>query len=307
MEDEKNPSDVLRAIFAKRVNPAEIYLRHHGVDLTGDGHACECGYVWKVDDYPNTLCPQCGKYLHESCHTEDCENFCPPNGDASYWWRPDPYCRDCEMARIKNGRMKHLESIPVQMREAATGAYWRQDHRYALDHRLAEWIRSGCGKDNSSMRVLYIHGSVGAGKTISAIRAACRAVMDGLAKSFLFVRETELITAAKTLYGDEGAASQRLLRSAKDVDLLFVDEMFARPDAYTEHVSHVLGDMFAARFERKASGLFTSNEVPMWGSVFDQRIRSRFELVAHSEKVVAPDMRKTHAERIHKDTTEVER
>ena len=293
--------------IADLLTPMNIYMSLHAIDFANGGYTCPtCAREWSLSDYPKNVCT-CGRFLDERCTTSGCENMCRVNGDKDYWWRPDPVCAQCARDSRRSERAQLLKYVPRALYSAAVSSYWRQDHRYKLDHRLAEWIRTRCGYDQPGMRVLYIYGSVGAGKTVSAIRAANRAVMDGLVDSFFYIREADLITAAKSMYGDDSSKSQKILRRARDAGLLFVDEMFARPEAYTEHVTHVLGDMFATRFERKSPGLFTSNEPPIWGVVFDQRISSRFDLVAHVEQVIAPDMRKTHAKEIHSEHTGVEK
>jgi DNA replication protein DnaC len=292
---------IFKRLLSHRVIPEDVYRKNHGVDFDGDGHVCECGYKWRIEDYPVTKCPTCGKDLQERCNTSGCISLCQPNGDKSYWWRPDPYCGACLLEQSKSERLSRMESVPGELYNAAVNKYWRRGHRHGIDSRLGAWIKSGCGKSDPGMRVIYIHGSVGAGKTVSAIRAANRAVMDGIVKSFLFIREAELIGAAKSMFGQESEKNMKILERAKRVRLLMVDEMFARPEAYTEHVSHTLGDLFAQRFEKKLPGLFTSNEPPMWGSVFDQRIRSRFDLISWSERVVAQDMRKTESGRIYEE------
>ena len=88
---------------------------------------------------------------------------------------------------------------------------------------------------------------------------------------------------AKSMYGEQSEGMQNLQR-CRMVPLLVIDEIFAAPSSYTDHAKGVIGDLLATRFDRGAATLFTSNELPIFGSIFDnnstpdmQRLQSRFE------------------------------
>lgn len=284
--------------IAERMTPKSRFKSLYGIDFDAGPWFCpSCDREWTLEDHGKSVC-DCGRPLQTTCCTSDCSNVVEPMLYGETWHVPQPYCAECIDRKARERRKEILEQIPKRLLDHAAGDYWREDHRHRLDHTLAKWIKSDCGRRDRGPSAVYVWGSVGVGKTVSVTRAVHHLVMSGKARSMLYCREADLIFAAKHLYGDNGQSNQRLINRAKRCELLFVDEMFASPDAYTDHVAHVLGDVFAARFEHSRPSIFTSNEAPLWGSVFDQRVRSRFELVSVVDNVVAPDMRSTHAEKI---------
>lgn len=293
-------------IFPERVRasctPEEIMRRVHGVEF-GEWSCPSCGLVAERSWYPVMAgCPGCSRWLPDRCSTPSCDNLVQPEcvkepteKSRGQWDRPWPYCQTCVADRTRAGRAELVEAIPAAIRSAAVDGYWGKAHRRDLDLALAEWVKSmqyrrsnfGGGHGLS----LFVYGSVGGGKTVAVARAAIRGVLDNYARDLTWIREWDLITAAKSMYGDDEKKHSALLKKVKTADLLVIDELFTRPDAYTEHASVVLGDALAQRFEAKLPTLMTSNEPPIFGAVFDQRVMSRFEQVAKTVQVVGPDLR----------------
>jgi len=284
--------------ISERMNPKTRFKSLYGIDFDAGPWFCpSCDREWTESDSGTSIC-ECGRPLQTTCCKSGCSNIVEPVFYKNAWFEPQPYCGPCINQKAKERRGEILEQLPKRLLDQAAGDYWREDHRHRLDHTLAKWIKSDCGRGQNGHSTVYVWGSVGVGKTVSVTRAVHHLVMSGKVRSLFYCREADLVMAAKQLYGDEGPANQRMINRAKRAELLFVDEMFASPESYTDHVAHVLGDVFASRFEHGRPSIFTSNEAPLWGAVFDQRVRSRFELVSIVDQVVAPDMRSTHAQKI---------
>lgn len=290
------------AHLKESVKPHNYLRNHHGYDSSdGDAYICDaCGACSTLEEVVETglsdpRCHHCNKYLQRRCAADGCDNFSSSksnNDSPPHWYVPPTYCKTCRHESLREARTSLLESIPERIRHSAVKSWeGRYKHRKAAGEALSWWLLDDCGRKGKP--VLYLWGNVGSGKTTVAARGAIKAVMEGHAKNLMWVKESDVVHAAKSEFSRD--ESHYMLKQMMSADLLVYDELWCQSDTYTDNVRARLNDIFSRRFEEMKPTLITSNEpTSMFSDILDARIASRFKRASKCVEVRGPDLRMTN-------------
>lgn len=254
-----------------------MMLRVHGLTA---GDACPgCSRTWSLAEVQSLpeRCPDCRRPLPVRCHA-DCGALVDPGGEPGAWQRPAQLCPRCVVT------MRALAAgVPRALDEAARDL---RSYRHRVEARsaLQRWLDGVLG-------AVYVHGNVGAGKSVLLAWALRRLLESQPDATALWVTEGELLDAAKTRYDRDDSRSRDLLRLAAEVDVLVVDELFSRGGGWSEFAARTVSDLLARQLER-GRVLIASNEPPRWAEVLDTRVASRFGAVGEVVEVRGSDLRR---------------
>ena len=141
------------------------------------------------------------------------------------------------------------------------------------------------------MTGLYFYGDVGTGKTTIAARCAVKAIRSGNVRSFVWVKEYDLMMAAKSMGYEAKQEASALFDRVSNSDLAVIDEMFAVSESLSDTARVMIGQAIAKRFEQKLPTIVTSNHDPAWADLYDVRVNSRFNGMFNVIKLNGPDLR----------------
>jgi hypothetical protein len=276
-------------------HPINLYRTCHGHDFSAGDYACPaCESLTSFHEMctirGDPRCRVCGYYLPRLCNADGCDHLVASFGTPDYWCPPWPFCPTCIGDEMRELRSRYLERIPQRIRHAAVKAWeGRYEHRKDAGLVLSQWLSAKLGLDGGPS-CLYLWGNVGSGKTTIAARAAIKAVHSGIIADVQWVKEGELLAAAKSQYSSESSAE--LLDSARHAALLVYDELWSGVHGYTDHVKQTLSSLFCLRFEEGRPTILTSNEPPLFVQVLDTRVDSRFNGCSRTVEVRGPDLRR---------------
>jgi hypothetical protein len=275
-----------------RCTPEAVMLEVHGVQM-GRWECPGCHRPLLSTDYPVRACPGCQRPLPRRCASSGCSDLCEPLRRGSLWYDPPTICTGCQEDTARAARLEMLrDEVPGRQLGLASQSYQRLDHRAIAEDALVEWVSLAAGQ-RGGPTAIYLHGNTGAGKTVAAAHATSKLVLGGVHHTLCWVREWDLLEAAKRRFADDPGPSA-LLAKAKGAALLVVDELFSRgAEAYTVNASQTIGEIFRVRFEEGRATLMTSNEGPMFGVAFDSRIESRWMDCGRAIDCSGPDLRAT--------------
>lgn len=334
----------LPASIRDRMTPAYVLESAHGI-VAGASACPACGRVYQLDDYPSTRClgERCGRPHDVRCSNPQCvvpgRGMCRPrpypakDGFGAGWETPSLECDDCLDRSVLEHRASVLKDwIPSKYMQLSEPdeykAGWPQ--RAALARELAAWVR-GLSKPSPERHpdwrpIVWAWGSVGAGKTVAVCKAARTVVEQGMFGSFAWLREAELLEAAKTHRerGDQKASKIRLaagrhmspkelLDAARGAGLLVIDELLsdgAEPymgsDGTRLRAADVIGDIVYERADSWRPTLIASNQLWEWrdargelqqpvATAFGSHTESRVVQAARSAQCTGVDMRRNAA------------
>ena len=272
------------------MTPSNYLRNHHGYDDSEGDYVCDgCGTCSTTDELiemgmSDPMCKHCSKYMARRCSADGCDNLSSPKSDGEdppFWYTPTTYCKVCRHESLRETRSSLLEAIPERIRHSAVKAWeGRYSHRKDAGESLSWWLIDNCGRKGTP--VLYLWGNVGSG--------AIKAVMDGHVKNLMWVKESEVVHAAKSEFSRDD--SHYLLKQMMTADLLVYDELWCQVDSYSDNVRARLTDIFSRRFEEMKPTLITSNEpTNLFADILDARIASRFKKAAKVIEVRGPDLR----------------
>jgi predicted RNA-binding Zn-ribbon protein involved in translation (DUF1610 family) len=272
--------------------PREYDRRNHGIDWDV-GAVCEgCGTVTAFENRPtNNACPACGRMWPFRCRGVGCDVLIEPDYANGHWYEPYPYCRECERNRLAEGAEVMFEEIPQGTLSNAIDGWRRAKHRVDAEKECKFWLKHDLGRDYGNMTGLYFYGDVGTGKTTIAARCAVKAIRSGRVRSFIWVKEYDLMMATKAMGYDAKKEAAALFKRVETAELAVIDEMFAVSESLTDHAKVMIGQAIAKRFEDRLPTIVTSNHDPAWAALYDVRVNSRFNGMFNVMKLDGPDLR----------------
>lgn len=259
---------------------------------------------------PGDTCPACGREAGDrlmrcACgrpYQIRCRGVCGeyvlPVMDHGVWYDPPARCTSCELQELAHLSWNalfaalHEDDLP-----ALKGRVEVKPHQLKAVQALREWVAT------MGNRALMIHGSVGSGKTWSAVAELAMFHMQ-LPKPIVWTRFDAIIEAAKKGSLDDDA--QAYLRSLERAGTLVIDEFGSKGDTHlTAHVVGVVDKLLYRRFsgtEVHRKSLMIGNRAPAWHGyvprsecIWDDRVASRFAAIGDVIEIVGPDLRRQRA------------
>lgn len=332
MSVEPNGEPMKRLIGGFKRTPEEVLAGVRALHGVGPGEvACPCGWVYDLAAYPTMHCKGCHRPLATRCRgisesdakrqdadlpeslrivAGPCLTLIQPvkyeRGEYDYpgtedrWSRPADTCDECKAA-VRAATVASLigQAIPRDLIRVAR-QFRPIPERSTLEDVLRSWWRGGC-KTSQGKTAIYAHGNTGIGKSVAMAWACAKAVADDVihGSDILWLYESEIVDAAKTMYRDESDGA-RIIKRASTVRVLVIEELFSRSgpvdpthraSGWTEHSARVVSEILCRRFQSELPTLMTSNEPPAFDSVFDNRVKSRFAACGVVVNVHGPDLR----------------
>jgi len=280
------------AHIARLCEPSEADRRNHGIEWA-DGHTCDdCKKETLISERPfDKKCPHCSKPWPVRCLGTACDALIHYSHANGLWYDPYPYCKPCEESRCADNAQEMLLDIPPGTLIDAIDGWRRAAHRVEAEKESDFWISHDLGRNFGNMTGIYLYGDVGTGKTTIAARYAAKAIKAGCAGSFLWVKEYDLMMAAKATSYDGKKESAALFIRLEQAGLAVIDEMFAVSEALSENAKIMIGQAIAKRFEARLPTIVTSNHEPAWAALYDVRVNSRFNGMFKVMKLNGPDLR----------------
>lgn len=267
-----------------------------------------CDGLWFPDPTLGQVHVKCTNRIEPKAYTVSTRS-----GIKTLWDETERMCMACKRRARHDERM---ERWAVAFRVGGPGReeyarnkiipdildYQETEWRSELDESLNEWL---VGKGPPC---LFVHGSVGSGKTTAILRASFRAfVVEQVVGSFVYVEQDDLLDAYKAQYGDVAKERREEARMLLDLfetaELAVVDEMFSAHDQknpWTATASQDIGARLRRRFQARRRTLFSSNMDPcmdgdladsLWTKAFDDRMADRAREVMRVVHVQGPSMR----------------
>jgi len=280
------------AHIAHLCEPSEVDRRNHGIEWER-GHQCDaCKHKVEFKDRPiDGRCPSCEKPWPVRCMGSACDSLIQHDYANGTWYQPYPYCKSCEDTRCADNAQEMLKEIPQSTLVNAIDGWRRAAHRVEAEKESDFWVSHDLGRNFGDMTGIYLYGDVGTGKTTIAARYAAKAIKAGCAGSFLWVKEYDLMMAAKATGYDEKKKTATLFSRLEHAGLAVIDEMFAVSEALSENTKIMIGQAIAKRFEAKLPTIVTSNHEPAWAALYDVRVNSRFNGMFKVIHLRGPDLR----------------
>lgn len=296
-------ADRLERLRARGGDPVETLRRSRGV-VAGEWGCPSCGETYPPARAPRPVCA-CGRPLPRRCEgipeghgaePRSCDAWVEPEWGPGGWYERT-WCRDCLAEWRRQVVVRRARSVvPAHLLDLALPEPADYGHRTEALEALEAWIDRCCGRADSGPRLVYLHGNVGAGKSVAAAWATVELMVRLGDAEAAWIREPELLEATRHLYGDDawgGAVVERIRRA----DVLVLDELASRTGprqetGWTPHAARVVAGVLLERLEAGAPTLVTSNEPPRWAELFDSRVESRASALQRVVECSGPDLRR---------------
>ena len=211
-----------------KLTPGYILMSVHGIEL-GKSRCINCKKV--LTHSPKSRCENCHRPWPRICWIDGCRNDIMVEKHVNSkghveWYEAGGHCGcayqgSAEASRVAaETKWEEMYRDEPRVVAAVKDLYLGEPSRQRAAAAIKEWYREG--KAFSEWKPLYVHGSSGSGKSVMVANAVRHALVSGVFKRPVIIRESQLKSRASKYAGNEEGYSRKW-KELHDSDVLVID------------------------------------------------------------------------------------